>query len=670
MASFPLAAAVRRTVLVTVCSALALMGFALQATARNGPDGLYTKDQAARGRTHYEKSCGDCHGAKLEGATSTPLAGKEFIASWARPVLTLDDFYYIVRKTMPKETPGSLESAAYVDIVAYILEQNGFPPGDKEFTADPAVMKTVRFGAATVASSASQAQGAPRRGSPTHEQLLSAAKDTANWLYATHDYSGARYAAIRQITPANAGRLAPVCVYQMGDVSSFQSNPIVVDGQVLVTTSRVTVSLDARTCQPRWRHAWQPRGTANWPQNRGVAVKDGLAIRGTSDGFLVALDLGTGKEVWSRKIASPEAGESLTMPPMIYDDLIIIGPAGSENAIGGWIGAFRLSTGDSVWKFRVIPAKGQPGSETWRVPEGVVVGGGAVWTPMTLDPATGLVFAATTNPAPDFAGAVREGDNLYTNSVLALDARTGRVAWYRQLVPHDTHDWDLTHAGPLYEASVGGRTRQLMATAGKDGLLRVLDRATHQVVFSTAVTTRENVDAPVTKSGTRACPGVLGGVEWNGSSYSPVTGLLYTPAVDWCGVYTVDEEIRFVPGKNYMGGGFRFDTPGRGWLTAVDAVTGAVRWKYESRRPMVGAVTSTAGGVVMTGELTGDFLVFDAANGREVYRFNTGGPIGGGIATYSLGGTQYVAVVSGSPSPFWVNQNPGAPTVLVFALRP
>jgi alcohol dehydrogenase (cytochrome c) len=360
------------------------------------------------------------------------------------------------------------------------------------------------------------------------------------------------------------------------------------------------------------------------------------------------------------------------MPPLIYDDLVLIGPAGSENAIGGWIGAFRLATGDSVWRFRVIPPKGQPGSETWRVPEGMVVGGGAVWTAMTLDAKTGLLFAATTNPAPDFAGGIREGDNLYTNSIVALDVRTGRPAWYRQLVPHDTHDWDVTQAGPLYEGTIGGQTRQLMATAGKDGMLRVLDRDSHKVVFSTPVTTRENVDAPIVATGTHACPGVLGGVEWSGPAYNPVTKMLYTPAVDWCGTFKVDDEIRHVPGKNYMGGDYAFDPKpagGKGWLTAVDALTGAVRWKYQSPRPMVGAVTTTAGGVVMTGELTGDFVVFDAATGREAYRFNTGGSIGGGLATYSLGGTQYIAVVSGSPSPFWVDENPGAPTIFLFALK-
>lgn len=519
---------------------------------------------------------------------------------------------------------------------------------------------------------AQHAQGTAGRAGPSHAQLLAASADTANWLYATHDYSGARFAAIGQITPENAGRLAPVCAFQVGDVSTFQTNPIVVDGVMIVTTMHVTVALDAQTCRAKWRHTWKPRGADVWPQNRGVAVKDGLAVRGTSDGWLVALDIATGKDVWARQIAKPELGETLTMPPMIYDDLVIIGPAGSENAVGGWIGGFRLATGDSVWRFRTIPAKGQPGSETWRVPAGVVVGGGSVWTAMTLDPKAGLLFAATTNPAPDFAGGVREGDNLYTNSIVALDARTGRLAWYRQLVPHDVHDWDVTQAGPLFEVTAGGTTRRLMATAGKDGLLRVLDRDSHEVLFATPVTTRENVDAPITTKGTHACPGVLGGVEWSGPAYNPVTKLLYTNAVDWCTTFKLDDEIRNVPGKLYMGGEFVFDPPPsgwKGWLTAVDAVSGAVKWKYKSPRPMVGAVTTTAGGVVMTGELTGDFLVFDAVTGREAYRFNTGGAIGGGVATYSLSGTQYIAVVSGSPSPYWVDQNPGAPTIFVFALR-
>ncbi len=525
---------------------------------------------------------------------------------------------------------------------------------------------------APAGGAAAKAPAAPRGTSPTQAQLNAAASDTANWLYATHDYSGARYVALKQITPANAAGLAPACAFQVGDVSPFQSNPIIVDGVMIVTTMHVTIALDATTCRAKWRHTWKPRGADVWPQNRGVAVKDGLAVRGTSDGWLVALDLGTGKEAWVKQIAKPELGETLTMPPLIYDDLVLIGPAGSENNIGGWVGAFRLTNGDSVWRFRVIPPKGAPGSETWKTTPDIPVGGGSVWTPMTLDVKAALLFVATTNPSPDLAGDTREGDNLYTNSIVALDVRTGKPAWYRQLVPHDTHDWDVTQPGPLFDLTIGGKARSLMATAGKDGMLRVLDRETHATLFETAVTTRENVDAPVTLKGTHACPGVLGGVEWNGSSYSPLTKMLYTNAVDWCSTFTLDDEIRNVPGKNYMGGDVKFDPPPagwKGWLTAVDAASGAVKWKYKSSRPMVAAVTSTAGGVVMTGELNGDFVVFDAADGKALYRFNTGGPIGGGVATYSIGGTQYVAVVSGSPSPFWVDQNPGAPTVFVFALK-
>jgi alcohol dehydrogenase (cytochrome c) len=205
-------------------------------------------------------------------------------------------------------------------------------------------------------------------------------------------------------------------------------------------------------------------------------------------------------------------------------------------------------------------------------------------------------------------------------------------------------------------------------TVGKDGLLRAVDRVTHQRVYETPVTTRSNVDAPVTPAGTHACPGVLGGVEWNGPAFNAGTNLLYVPAVDWCGTFKSSDNVRFIPGAIYLGGSYQNDRTSQGWLTAIDASTGEVKWKYRSPRPMVAAATTSAGGVVMTGELTGDFLVLDAASGKEAYRFNTGGPIGGGIVTYQIGGRQFVAVASGSPSSFWVDQNPGSPTVFVFAI--
>jgi alcohol dehydrogenase (cytochrome c) len=298
------------------------------------------------------------------------------------------------------------------------------------------------------------------------------------------------------------------------------------------------------------------------------------------------------------------------------------------------------------------------------------MGGGAVWTAFALDTENGDLHIAVTNPSPDLPVHLRQGDNLYTNSIVVLDVRTGKLRWHRQLVPNDSHDWDVTHATPIISATVNGATRRLVVTAGKDGMLRALDRETHRVLYETPTTTRENAETPVITTPLRACPGVLGGSQWNGPAYHPGTNLLYVPAVDWCATFSAFEQVRYIPGKLYMGGRTDLDPPekAQGWLTAVDASTGAVKWKYRSPRPMVAAVTTTAGNLLLTGELTGDFVAFDARSGDVLYRFNTGGPIGGGIVTYAAGGTQYIAVASGSPSNFWVDRSPGAPTIVVFAL--
>jgi alcohol dehydrogenase (cytochrome c) len=300
----------------------------------------------------------------------------------------------------------------------------------------------------------------------------------------------------------------------------------------------------------------------------------------------------------------------------------------------------------------------------------VLLGGGAVWTAMSLDRAQGLLFVATGNPSPDFSAAARPGTSLHTNSIVALDARSGALRWTQQLVPSDYHDWDLTHASPLFGAMVANRSRDLVATVGKDGMLRVLDRRTGERVYEVPVTTRENTDAPVTTSGVHACPGASGGVQWNGPAYNPLTNLLYVNAVDWCATFVADDTVRYIPGQLYIGGRVVWDSlaTAHGWLTAVDASSGTVRWRYRSSAPLLAAVTTTAGGVVFTGELTGDFLVLDARSGVVRYRFNTGGPMGGGVVTYAVHGKQYVAAMSGRPSAIWVGKDAGSATVLVFGL--
>jgi alcohol dehydrogenase (cytochrome c) len=273
-----------------------------------------------------------------------------------------------------------------------------------------------------------------------------------------------------------------------------------------------------------------------------------------------------------------------------------------------------------------------------------------------------------TNPAPDLPAAMRPGDNLYTNSVVALDVRSGKLRWHASMVPADFHDWDLTQASPVLTLRIGGKDRPVLVTAGKDGVLRTIDRDTRERLYEVPVTTRRNVDVPLTREGVDVCPGVLGGVQWNGPAFNPGTGLLYVPAVDRCSTFGLSDSVRWIRGRSYMGGTIKLSEERHGWLTALDAVTGEVRWRYRSAEPMVAAVTTTAGGLVLTGEGTGDFLVLDAATGRELYRFNTGGGIGGGVVTYAAKGRQYLATTSGRSGFFFGTY--GSPTVFVFALPP
>jgi alcohol dehydrogenase (cytochrome c) len=666
----PVQRTVRRFVLAGAIVLLA-SDLAFAQTAPRLP-AAFTAAQAARGKEVYAAECASCHGVRLNEGVAVPLAGRAFLQKWSHPLVTLDDLFYVIQTTMPKNRGNALPAADYAAVTAYVMEQNGYPAGGQSLLGSADQRRTVRFTESRSAAAPDFIPGAggmrPSTIAPDQTELNAAATNAGAWLYHTHNYNGTRASPAAQITPANASRLQVACAYQMGETSNFQTGPLVYGGVMYVTAVRTTAAIDAATCRQKWRHVWAPRGNEVWRTNRGVALKDGRVYRGTSDGYLIALDAADGRLLWARRVADTAAGETLTMAPLVVDDRILIGPAGSENAIKGWVGSFRAEDGQPMWRFNIVPGKGDPGFETWKADANIPLGGGAVWTPLALDTARGHLFVATTNPAPDFPSDLRGDKNLYTNTLLVLDVRTGKVVWYDQIVPEDDHDWDLTQVSPLIRTTIDGAPRDLVIAAGKDGMLRAVDRETRRRVYETPITTRENTEAPVTAKGTHACPGVLGGVEWNGPAYNARTNLLYVPAVDWCGTYRTAESVRFIPGAIYLGGSYTNDPTSHGWVTAVDASTGEVKWRYRSPRPMVAAVTTSAGGVVMTGELTGDFLVLDAVDGKELYRFNTGGPIGAGVVTYEIAGRQYVAVASGSPSSFWVDTNPGTPTVFVFAL--
>src|SRR5215467_3087978 len=521
----------------------------------------------------------------------------------------------------------------------------------------------------TTAAAKPGGPAAPKITGPTEAELEKAASSTDAWLYASHDYAGTRFVDLKDITPANAKSLRPVCLYRSEQAASVQTSPLVYQGVMYLTFGRATVAIDAKTCHERWTYIWQPKGQEISPANRGAAIKDGKLVRGTADGYLIALDMADGSLLWSKPIASAASNEYFSMPPLIYGDLIIAGPSGADFGSKNWVGAFRLDNGEQVWKFNLVPDPGEPGAETWENPESLKHGGGSLWTPLSLDTKAGIVYLPVGNPAPDFYGELRPGANLYTDSLVALDAKTGKLLWYRQFIPHDVHDADLSQVSPLFETTIEGKARAVITVSGKDGLLRLLDRDSQDQFYEVPITTRENVDALPTVEGVHRCPGLLGGMEWNGPAYDPGSNTLFVPAVDWCGTFSkAPKDPPIMQGMHYYGGAVASDPreKSKGWLTAFDASTGKEHWKYASPTPLVAGVTATSGGVLFTGDLNNDFLALDSKSGQVLYRFNTGGSIGGGVITYALDGKQYAAAVSGTVSAFFGGSGP--PAVVIFAL--
>lgn len=638
------------------------------------------QDQATRGQALYDKKCGSCHGLQLEGASATALMGGKFMAKWSGK--SVDDLYYITKTQMPYGAAGTMKDQEYIDVVAYMLRANGYRSGAQELKTDSAVLKKIKIEAqqfskeSAVAIAPSEAKTAanstnPGAKFPTQAEMNAAETNTTDWLVSNHDYSGQRYVDLKQINQRNVTSLRAACMFQASDTKAFHTNPIVYRGVMYFTTSTSTIAIDATNCKQKWRHNWRPKSIEVWPPNRGVAIKDGRVVRATTDGYMFALDMNTGQMLWEKKVVDSAKNEgSFNGAPVIFEGLIILGLGVSEQGVRGWTGAFKLETGEEVWRFNSIPNPGEPGSESWGGTDAIKHGGGAVWAPMSLDQEAGLLYVPIANPAPDFHDDNRPGSNLYTNTMMVLDVRTGKMKWFYQAMPHDTHDYDTTQVSPLFTSTVGGKKRKLVAVSGKDGLMHVLDRETKEHLYEVPVTTRLNVEVPLKSTeAIRVCPGVLGGVQWNGPAFNPRTNMLYVNAVDWCGTFREASEARFVAGQVYMGGFHVADPPDKahGWLTAVDASTGKVAWKYESAKPMLAAVTTTSADLVFTGELTGDFLALDAKTGKVLHRFNTGGAMNGGVVTYAINGKQYVAVASGSASGFWPVAS-GSSTIIVFSL--
>jgi alcohol dehydrogenase (cytochrome c) len=469
-------------------------------------------------------------------------------------------------------------------------------------------------------------------------------------------YDGQRYVALDQINAGNVAGLKPVCSFDTGVQAPAQSSPLLYEGRIYFTAAQTTVAIDAATCREVWRHEWKLKGKILSPVNRGLAMKDGRLVRGTSDGHLIALSMAGGTLLWERQITSYEKSHYLSMPAMIVENTVVYGTAGADWGGQGWIGGFSLKDGSEIWRYAALPAPNAPGSETWGGPEAIAHGGGSFWTPVAVDRARNVVFVPTGNPAPDFYGEVRPGDNVGTNTAVALDLTTGKVIWSKQFVAHDTHDWDLTQTGPLLRATIKGKPRDVVIVSGKDGRLRAVDRDSAEVLYELAISRQEGADRRATAIPTHVCPGLLGGQEWSSTAYDPKRALTFSPMVDWCGTVAHDASppVHAV-GVHFYGGKIEQDPidQARGLLAAVDATSGTLRWKVESPAPMLANVTATAGGVVFSGDLKGNLYAVDADSGKVLLRYALPGSAGGGIFTYALGNRQYLAAISGSVSAFF-----------------
>lgn len=645
-------------------------------------DDWYSTEQAAQGGALFKQKCAVCHGAKLQGGAGPALVGNQFFLRYGgKPVSAL---WSIVHTEMPLNAPGTLSETQSLAIVAFILQQNAFPAGPSPIVGHYDITRIIPAaapGAGAAAETAASAEPVPMvvkqpsTNAPSQQELENADADASNWLTYGKGYRNARFSTLSDITTANVSRIKPVCSVELSPVGSFEGSPIAYNGTLYVTTTNGTFAIDGRTCAKIWSYQYNATDIAAGANNKGVAIGGGRVIRGTTDGHLIALDIKNGDLLWDRKIMDSATGGSAIAAPLIWHDLVFMGMAGGDVGVRGELAAYRVTDGTKVWSFSTIPMENETGSNTWKKSASASHGGGGVWTYFSLDPETATIFAPVGNPYADYNRQARPGANLFTTGIVALDANSGKLRWWYQTHPNDYHDWDATGSAEFDTAD----GKKILAATSKDGVVHLIDRANGKLLSKTATTTLANVDAPLTAAGTHFCPGLTGGSEWNGAAWHPATRLIYVNSVDWCvtlkptklaSITNITTAAKVTSGAAAFGGGIPIPDPmakAYGWTTAIDPAMGSARWRVKMATPMLAALAPTAGGLVFTGDLNGNLLALDATSGKILYRYDTKNAVAGGIITYRASGTQYVAAAAGNTS-FVAWKVTGKPTLFVFGL--
>jgi alcohol dehydrogenase (cytochrome c) len=514
----------------------------------------------------------------------------------------------------------------------------------------------------------------------TADRLTKAAGEPQNWLTYSGSYMSQRHSALTQITTANAKNLELKWVFQAQSLQTFESTPLVVDGIMYVTQApNDVVALDAKTGRVFWIYHYvlpQTLAVCCGQVNRGVAILGDVLFMGTLDAHLVAIDAKNGRAIWNTKVAENEQGYALAVSPLVVKDKVIVGVAGGEYGIRGFIAGYEAATGREAWRFHVIPEPGEPGHDTW-AGNSWEHGGGSVWVTGSYDPALNLTYWGTGNPGPDWNPAQRKGDNLYTDSVVALDPDTGTLKWHFQFTPNDGYDYDSVQVPVLVDAAWNGAPRKLMMWANRNGYFYVLDRTDGKFLFGkpfVKVNWSSGLDAngrPIATpqpAGAETFPGLAGGTNWFSPSYNPRTGMFYVSAWENYRVIFRPAQQEYQQGRQFTGGGGGTPIPGAqnvptlhrgpintwteamgtGVVIALDPKTGNQEWRYPMTDVTDAGILTTDSDVLFTGSREGHFHALDSRSGALLWKTSLGGPISSGPITYMVDGKQYVGVAAGN----------------------